>query len=246
MTERPHFYFSPSCIGEGNSNPLQCSCLENPRDEGARWAAIYGVCQGQTRLKQLSNSSRSMYGCESWIIKKAEHRRIDPFELWCWRRVLRVPWIARISNQCIRKEIVPGCSMEKVWCWSWNSNTLATWCEELTHWKRPWCLKRLRAGGEGDDKGWDAWIASPTQWTWLWVYSRSWWWTGRPSMLWFIRLQRVRHDWVTELNWTDLNIVKAIYDKSTAKITLNVEKLKAFPLKSGTRQWCPLSHYYST
>ena len=89
----------------------------------------------------------------------------------------------------------------KDWCWSWNSNTLAAWCEELTHWKRPWCWERLRAGGEGDDRGWDVWMASPTRWTWVWVDSGSWWWTGRPDVLQFMGLQIVRHDWVTELNW---------------------------------------------
>ena len=89
------------------------------------------------------------------------------------------------------------------WCWSWNSNTLATWCEELTHLKRSWCWERLRAGREGDDRGWDGCIASPTQWTWVWVDSGSWWWTGRPSMLRFTGSQRVRHDWATELNWTE-------------------------------------------
>ena len=76
-----------------------------------------------------------------------------------------------------------------------------TWCEELTHLKRPWCWERLRAGGEGDDRAWNGWMASPTQWTWVWVDSRSWWWTGRPGVLWFMGLQRVRHDWATELNW---------------------------------------------
>ena len=91
----------------------------------------------------------------------------------------------------------------KDWCWSWNFNTLATWCEELTHWKRPWCWERLRAGGEGADRGWDGWMASPTQWTWIWVNSESWWWTGRPGMLRFVGLQRVGHYWVSELNWTD-------------------------------------------
>ena len=90
-----------------------------------------------------------------------------------------------------------------IWCWSWNSNTLATSCEELTQWKRPWCWEGLEAGGEGDDRGWDCWRASPTQWTWVWVNSRSWWWTGRPGMLQFMGLQRVGHDWATELNWTD-------------------------------------------
>ena len=91
------------------------------------------------------------------------------------------------------------------WCWSWNSNNLATWCEELTHWKRPWCWVRLGAGGEGDDRGWDGWMASLTQWTWAWVNSRSWWSTGRSGVLQFVGSQRVRHDWATELNWTDLN-----------------------------------------
>ena len=90
------------------------------------------------------------------------------------------------------------------WCLSWNSNTLATSCEELTHWKRPWCWEGLGAGGEGDDRGWGGWMASPTQWTWVWVNSGSWCWTGRPGTLWFRGSRRVRHDWATELNWTEL------------------------------------------
>ena len=108
-----------SCIGEGNGNPLQCSCLENPRDGGASWATIYGVAQSRTRLKRLSSSSSSsmvfpvvMYRCESWSVRKAEPRRIDAFELWCWRRFLRVPWKARRSNQSILKEINPEYSWE--------------------------------------------------------------------------------------------------------------------------------------
>ena len=86
----------------------------------------------------------------------------------------------------------------KDWCWSWNSNTLVTWCEELTHWKRPWCWERLKVG-EGDDRGWEGWMASLTQLTWLWARSGSWWWTGNPGVLQFMGSQRVRHDWVTEL-----------------------------------------------
>ena len=87
-------------------------------------------------------------------------------------------------------------------CWSWNSNILATWCEELTLLKRPWCWEKLRAGGEGDYRGWDGWMASLTQWTWFWVDSGSWWWTGGPGVLRFMGSQRVGHDWATELNWT--------------------------------------------
>ena len=90
----------------------------------------------------------------------------------------------------------------KDWCWSWNSNTLATSCKELTHWKRPWCWDRLGAG-EGDSRGWDGWMASLTPWAWVWVNSRSLWWTGRPGVLQFMGLQRVGHDWATELNWTE-------------------------------------------
>ena len=143
-----------------------------------------------------------MYGCASWTVKKAEHRRIDAFELWCWRSLLRVPWTARRSNPPILKEINPGCSLEGLML-SWNSNILATWWEELTHWKRPWFWERLKAGGEGDNRGWDGWLASPTQWTRVWVNSGSWWWTGRPGVLRFMGSQRVRHYWVTELNWTE-------------------------------------------
>ena len=138
------------------------------------------------------------YGCESWIIKKAECQRIDDFELWYWRRLLRVPWTARRSNQFILRRSVLSVHW-KDWCWSWNSNTLATWCEGLTHLKRPWCWERLKAGGEGDDRGWDGWMASPTQWTWVSVNTRSWWWTGRPGVLRFMGSQRVRHNWTTEL-----------------------------------------------
>ena len=141
-----------------------------------------------------------MYGCESWTVKKAECQRIDAFELWCWRRLLRVPSTARRFNQSILKEISPDV-LWKDWCWGWNSNTLATSCEELTHWKRPWCWEGLRARGEGDDKGWDGWMASWTRWTWVLVNSGSWWWTGRPGVLQFMESQRVEHYWVTELNW---------------------------------------------
>ena len=112
-----------------------------------------------------------MYGCESWTIKKAECQKIDAFELWCWRRLLRVPWTAVLNIHW------------GDWCWIWNSNTLVTCFKELTHWKRPWCWERLKVGGEGDDRGWDGCMSSPTQWTCVWVRSGSWWWTGKPGVL---------------------------------------------------------------
>ena len=90
----------------------------------------------------------------------------------------------------------------KDWCRSWNSNILATWCKELTHWKRPWCWERLKVGEEENNRGWDDWMSWPTQWTWVWVSSRRWWRAGRPGKLQSMGLQRVRHDWATELNWT--------------------------------------------
>ena len=139
-----------------------------------------------------------MYACESWTVKKAEHPRIYAFELWCWRRLLS-------PLDC--KEIQPVHPKgDQSWVFigrtdakSWNSNTLATSCEELTHWKRPWCWEGLEVGGEGDNRGWDGWMASPTWWIWVWVNSRSWWWTGKPGMLRFMGSQRVGHDWATEL-----------------------------------------------
>ena len=139
----------------------------------------------------------SNYACESWTIKKAEHWRIDSFELWCWRRLLRIPWTVRSSNQSILKEINLNIHW-KDWYWSWNSNTFANWCKKLTFSKRPWCWKRLRAGGEGDDRGWDGWMASPIQWTWVWTNSRRWWRTGKPGILQSLVLQRVRHNFATE------------------------------------------------
>ena len=143
-----------------------------------------------------------MYGCESWSIKKAERRRIDAFELWCWRRFLRVPWSARRSNQSILKEISPGCSLAGLMLklkLQYSGHLM--WRVDL--FEKTLMLGKLRAGGEGDDRRWDGWMASPTQWIWIWVDSGSWWWTGRPDVLQFMGSQRVGHEWATELNWTE-------------------------------------------
>ena len=136
------------------------------------------------------------------LYKKAERRRIDAFELWCWRRLLRVPWTARRSNQSILKEISPEYSVEGLML-KLKLHSLATWCKELTHWKRPWCWERLNAGGEGDDKGGDGWMASPTRCTWVWVSSGSWWWTGKPRVL--QSMDYKESDTAEWLNWTELN-----------------------------------------
>jgi len=137
-----------------------------------------------------------MYGCESWTIKKPERRRHSVLEK-CWRRHLRVPWTATRSNHSILKEISPEYSLEGLML-KLKLNSLATRCEELTHLKRPCCWERFKAGG-GDDRGWDGWTASPTQWTWVWESSGNWWWTGRPGVLQSMGSQRVGHNWVTEL-----------------------------------------------
>ena len=137
-----------------------------------------------------------MYRCERWTIKKAECWKTEAFKL-CWRRLLRDPWTVRRWNQSILKGISPEFHW-KDWCWSWSCSTLAIWCEESIHWKRPWCWERLRAGGEGGDRGWDDWMTSLTQWTWVWANSRRWWRTEKPGMLQSLGSQRVGHDWVTE------------------------------------------------
>ena len=124
-------------------------------------------------------------------------------------------WTARRSNQSILRKSALNIHW-KDWCWSWNSNILATWCKELTHLKRPWCWKRLKAGEERDDRGWGGWMTSPTQWTWVQVNSRSWWRTGRPAVLQSMGWQRVGHNWATELNW--LILLKRISSVLTANL----------------------------
>ena len=139
-----------------------------------------------------------MYGCECWTIKKAEHWKTllncgVGEDSWESLRLLGDP-----TSQSWKKS-----ALNILWkdrCSSWNSNTLATWCKEPTPWTRPWCWERLKAG-EWDNRGWDGWMASLTGETWVWVNSRSWRWTGRPGILQSMGLQRVRHNWVTELNW---------------------------------------------
>ena len=133
---------------------------------------------------------------ESWVLKN-----------WCfWTVVLEDSWESLgqqgdPTSPFWRRSVLGFLWRE--WCSSGNSSTLATSCEELTHWKRVWCWEGLGAGGEEDKRGWDGWMASLTQWTWVWVNSGSWWWTGRPGVLRFMGSQRVGHEWATELNWTE-------------------------------------------
>ena len=132
----------------------------------------------------------SKFICSNGYLTMVLERTLE--SLLDWRR----------SNQSILKEISPECSLEGLML-KLKLQYSVTWCKELTHLKRPWCWGRLKTGREGDDRRWDGWMASLTRWTWVWVNSGSWWWTGRPGVLQSMGLQRVRHDWVTELNWTD-------------------------------------------
>ena len=144
-----------------------------------------------------------MYGCESWTVKKAESQKTNAFELWCWRRLLRVPWTTRRSTQYILKEISPGCSLEGL--------MLKLKLQYFGHlMQRVDSLEKiLMLGGIGgrSRRGQQRmrWLdGSPTRWAWVWINSGSWWWTGRPGVLWFMGSQRVGNDWVTELKWTEV------------------------------------------
>ena len=150
----------------------------------------------------------SSSGCESWTIKKMQKN-------WCFWTVLLEK---TLESPLDCKEILPVHPKgDQSWVFIGRTDIeaetpvfLDTWCGELIYLKRPWCWERLRAGGEGDDRGWDDWMASPTQWTWVWVDSWSWWWTGTPGVLWFMGSQRAGHDWATELNWMSIESEIAI------------------------------------
>ena len=127
-----------------------------------------------TKMHIVSVFTVVMCGCESWTIKKAECQTIDAFELWCWRKLLKVSWTVGRSTQYIHW---------KDWCWCWSTRILVIWCAQMTHWKSPWCWKRWRAEGEDGIRRWDGWMASLMQWTWTWASSGSWWGTGKPGVL---------------------------------------------------------------
>ena len=140
-----------------------------------------------------------MYGCESWTIKKAEHWRIDAFELWCWIRPLRVPWTARRSNQSILKEINPEYSLKGLML-KLKLQYFGQLMQRTDSLEKTLMLGKIEGRRRWDNRGWDGWMASQTQWTWVWTGSGSWWWTGKPGVLQSMGLQRVWYDWATELN----------------------------------------------
>ena len=165
------------------------------------------MCQNQMNhirgiLHTTMVSPVVMCGCESWAINRAERRRIDAFELWCWRRLLRVPWTARKSNQSILKEISPEYSLEGLML-NLKLQYFGHLMQRTDSFGNTQMLGNIEGWRRKSNRGWDGWMASPTQCTRVWVDSRSWWWTGRPGVLRFMESQRVGHDWATELNWAD-------------------------------------------
>ena len=175
------------CLLLGRKALTKLDSIKRQRNHFANkgsYSQSYGVSSSHARF-------------ESWIIKKAEHWRIDAFKMWCWRRLLRIPWTAR-SNQSILKEISPEYSLEGMMLML-KLQYFGHLMRRVDSWERPWCWEGLGAGGEGDNRGWDGWMPSLTRWTWIWVKYSSWWWTGRPSVLQFTGSQRVGYDWVTEL-----------------------------------------------
>jgi len=152
-----------------------------------------------------------MYGYESWTVKKAEHRRIDAFELWCWRRRLRVPWTARRSSQSILKEISPGISLEGMML-KLKLQSFGHLMRRLTHWKRLWCWEGLGAGGEGDDRGWHGWMAN-------WLDGRESGWTpgvgdGQGGLACCNSWGPKESDTTEQLNWTELKEEKTLYSEN--------------------------------
>ena len=166
----------------------------------APWKKIYDQPRQHIKKKKHCFASKGhlvntmvfpvvVYGFESWKVKKPEHRRIDAFWTVVLEKTLESPLDCKEIQPVHTKGNQPWIFTGRTDAEAEAPNNVATWYNELTYWKRPWCLERLKAG-EGDDRGWDGWMASPTQWTWVWASLGSWWWTGKPGVLLFMGLQR--------------------------------------------------------
>ena len=199
-----NFFFFSKITADGDCSHESKKCLLLGRKAmihlDSIWKSRDVTLPKNVHLNKATVFPVVMYGCKSWTIKKAEHWIIDALELWCWRRLLRVPWTARRSNHSILKEINLEYSLEglilklKLRYFGhliWRTDSL----------EKIWSWERLKTIGKGDDRGWDGWMTSPTLWTCIWTSFRSWWWTGRPGQLQSMGFQRVRDYWGTELNW---------------------------------------------
>ena len=191
-----------------------------------------------------------MYGYVNGTVKKSESIKVDAFELWCWRKLLRVPWATR-SNQSIPKEISPEYSLEGLMMklkplYFGHLIQRTDWLE-----RKLWWWERLKAEGEGDNRGWDGWIASLTQWPWVWATWGSWWWTRMPGMLQSMVSQRVGHNWATELNWTELT-TRLKYSHQKQCLTQDIKKIMSatpdgtYPSSEQLERLLFLSHYDSS
>ena len=189
----------PDRLSIGRKSMTNLDCIFKSRDKFTNKGQSYGFSSSHVWMWELDHSESwapKNWCCWTAVLEKNGHSlglQGDPTIPTSKRSVLGVHW--------------------KDWCWSRNSNTLTTWCEKLSHSKRPWCWERLRAGGDGNDRRWNGWIASLTQWIWVWVDSGIWWWTGRPGVLRLMGSQRVGRDWTTELNWWNFLILKN-YEKN--------------------------------
>ena len=164
----------------GKNTGVGCHTLLQGSSQLRNWTQIFCIAGG---FFTIWPPGKPKDGCESWIIKKAEWWRTDAFELWCWRKLLRVPWTTRSSNQSILKKVDPECSLEGLML---KLKAPILWPPDVKTWlirKKTCFWKRLKAGREGDNRGWDSGMALPTQWTWVWASSRRWWRTGKPAVL---------------------------------------------------------------
>ena len=189
----------------------------------------YGFSSGHVWMWELDSEKT---GC----------RRIDAFELWCWRRLLRVPWTAGRSNQSILKEISPACSLEGL-ILKLKLQYFGHLIQRVDSLEKTLMLGKVE-GGRRDDRGWDGWMASLTRWTWVWVNSGSWWWTGKPGVLQFMG-HRVRHDWTTELSWTELNWrIKKLNLLCTATKDLQMHWVLLLNVGTGVHSWLVWDNVY--
>ena len=191
---------SVSPIARSDSCPLSQWCFLTISSSAALFSFCLQSLLTKVHLIKAMVLPVVTYGCESWAIKKVEHQIINAFEMRCWRRLSKVSWTARRSSLSILKEIGPEYSLDGLML-KLKLKLQSTWSKELTHWKRPRCWERWKAG-EGDDRGWDGWMASLTWWAWVWVNCGSWWWTGRPGVLRFMGSQsRTRLSNWAEVIW---------------------------------------------
>ena len=194
--------------------------------EEKRWHILDSVLTSRHHFADKGPYSQS-YGFSTshgWMWELGHKEGWGPEDWGFWTVMLEKTQGDQIS-QSRRKSILN--IHWKDWCWSWSSNTLATWCEEPTHWKKPWCWERFKAGGEGDNRGWDSWMASPTQWTWVWASSGRWWGTRKPGVLPSMGSQRVGHNWVTEQQQQNRliprNVIKTVIKKKKKLLVSKVQ-----------------------